>query len=236
METSERFLPLEMDLAVPESIGTAIKAAQSHFGRIDVLVNNAGVGYLAAIEEGEDEKVRALFETNVFSVASTIRAALPGMRARGSGTIINVSSNSGIVAVPALGYYSASKFALEGLTEALWQEVQPFGIHAMLIEPGGMRTGIVGRNLRSPRLEGYDTTAHAVIDMLLNDTGVLAPSDPRKIAKILMDLVGTGEMPRRLLLGPDSWEGVMGKIENQLDEYKAWKQVSFSTRFDEEVS
>lgn len=145
----ERVLALSMDLTVPDQIEAAVAAAESWHG-IDVLVNNAALGYLAAIEEGEDAKIRTLFETNVFGLAHTIRAALPGMRRRGAGTIINVSSFNGVVAMPSLGYYSATKFAVEGLTEALAQEVAALGIKVLVVEPGGIRTGIVERNLRSP--------------------------------------------------------------------------------------
>jgi len=126
-------LPLSMDLTKPSEIKAAITTAEKWHGGIDVLVNNAALGYLAAIEEGEEQNIRTLFDTNVFGVASTIRAVLPGMRARASGTIINVSSLNGVVSMPALGYYSASKHALEGLTEALSQEVAPLGIKVLSI-------------------------------------------------------------------------------------------------------
>lgn len=225
-------LPLSMDLTAPFQIEAAVAAAENWHGGIDVLVNNAALGYLAAIEEGEDQKIRTLFETNVFGIASTIRAALPGMRSRGQGTIINVSSFNGVVAMPSLGYYSATKFALEGLTEALAQEVAPLGIKVMSIEPGGIRTGIVERNLRSPKIDAYRETAHAIIDLLQNDKdGSLAPSDPKRIAQILVELVQAGEMPQRLILGPDSWAGITAKLEAQRREYEEWKDVSHSTSF-----
>lgn len=225
-------LPLSMDLTAPSQIEATVAAAEKWHGGIDVLVNNAALGYLAAIEEGEDRKIRTLFETNVFGVASTIRAALPGMRSRGRGTIINVSSFNGVVAMPSLGYYSATKFALEGLTEALAQEVEPLGIKVMAIEPGGIRTGIVERNLRSPRIDAYGATAHAIIDLLQNDKdGALAPSDPNRIAQVLVELVQAGEMPQRLILGPDSWAGITAKLAAQRAEYDEWKDVSQSTSF-----
>lgn len=167
---SERVLALSMDLTVPDQIEAAVAAAESWNG-IDVLVNNAALGYLAAVEEGEDAKIRTLFETNVFGLAHTIRAALPGMRRRAAGSIINVSSFNGVVAMPSLGYYSASKFAVEGLTEALAQEVAALGIKVSAVEPGGIRTGIVERNLRSPPIDDYRPSAHAIID-LLETTGM----------------------------------------------------------------
>ncbi|MEN3230211.1 SDR family NAD(P)-dependent oxidoreductase [Methylorubrum rhodesianum] len=225
-------LPLSMDLTVPSQIEAAVASAEAWSNGIDVLVNNAAIGYLALIEEGEEQKVRMIFETNVLGVASTIRAALPAMRGRRSGTIINVSSTNGIVAMPALGYYSATKFALEGLTEALSQEVAPLGISVMSIEPGGIPTGIVGRNLRSPRVNGYGADAHALIDLLANDKeGAFAPSDPNRIAEILVRLVESGSMPQRLILGADSWGAIMAKLASQRSEYEKWKDLSNSTSF-----
>jgi Short-chain dehydrogenases of various substrate specificities len=195
-------------------------------------VNNAALGYLAAIEEGEEQNIRTLFDTNVFGVASTIRAVLPGMRARASGTIINVSSLNGVVSMPALGYYSASKHALEGLTEALSQEVAPLGIKVLSIQPGGFRTGIVERNLRSPKIDAYDPTAHAVMGMLLNDKdGVYAPGDPDRLAEILVNLVKSGDMPQRLSMGADSWGAITAKLDERRAEYEQWKDLSHSTYF-----
>ncbi|PCC73430.1 Short-chain dehydrogenase [Nannocystis exedens] len=226
-------LPLSMDLSRPHEIEAAVAAAEAWGGGIDVLVNNAAVGYLAAVEEGEDQKIRTLFETNVFGVAKTIRSALPGMRARGRGAIINITSMNGVVAMPALGYYSASKFALEGLTEALSQEVAPLGIKVMSVEPGGFRTGIVERNLRSPKIDAYGATAHAIIDLLVNDKeGALAPGDPDRMAKILVRLATSGDTPQRLSLGADSWTAIMAKLDAQRAEYEAWKDVSHSTYFE----
>lgn len=228
----EHVLPLSMDLTVPSQIETAVDAAERWHGGIDVLVNNAAIGYLAAVEEGEDVNIRTLFETNVFGVAQAIRAALPGMRRRRGGVIINVSSFNGVVGMPSLGYYSASKFALEGLTEALAQEVAPLGVRVLAIEPGGIRTGIVERNLRSPRIAGYSESAHAVMDLLDNDKdGALAPSDPDRIAEILVQLVESGDMPRRLILGSDSWAGITAKLKEQREEYEVWKDLSHSANF-----
>lgn len=225
-------LALSMDLTLPGQIEEAVASAESWAGGIDVLVNNAALGYLAAVEEGEDAKIRNLFETNFFGTAHMIRAVLPGMRDRGKGTIINISSFNGVVAMPALGYYSASKFALEGLTEALAAEVAPLGIKVLAVEPGGIRTGIVERNLRSPGIDAYATTAHAVIELLDNDgNGALAPSDPERIAAVLIELAASGEMPQRLIVGADAWGGITAKIDAQRTEYDAWKALSHSTGF-----
>ena len=183
-------------------------------------------------EEGEEQNIRMVFEANVFGVASTIRAALPGMRARASGTIINISSTNGVVSMPGLGYYSASKHALEGITDALRDEVAPLGLKVMSVEPGGFRTGIIGRNLRSPRIDAYASTAHQIIDFLrLDNQDEYAKGDPERMARIIVDLVESGEMPRRLSLGADSWAALIAKLEALKAEYETWKDVSFSTYF-----
>ena len=136
----ENALAVALDVTKPEEIAAAVKAATERFGRIDVLVNNAGYGYLAAIEEGEDEPVRALFETNFFGLVNLTKAVLPGMRAQKSGTVVNVSSIGGLVSFGATGYYHATKYAVEGLSESLAIEVKPLGIKVMIVEPGPFRT------------------------------------------------------------------------------------------------
>jgi hypothetical protein len=126
--------------------------------------------------------------------------------------------------MPALGYYSASKHALEGLTEALSQEVAPLGIKVLSIQPGGFRTGIVERNLRSPKIDAYDPTAHAVMGMLLKDKeGVYAPGDPDRMAELLVNLVKSGDMPQRLSMGADSWGAITAKLDERRAEYEQWK-------------
>lgn len=225
-------LALSMDLTKRDEIKAAVADAEDWHGGIDVLVNNAAIGYAAAIEEGEEEKIQTLFDTNVFGLAATIRAALPGMRARAAGVIINVSSMSGLVSYPGLGYYSASKFALEGLNDALAQEVGPLGIKVMSIEPGGMRTGIIGRNLRSPEIDAYASTAHAILNMIRDDSeGVYAPSDINRIADLLVRLVKLGDLPLRLSLGGDSWSAIMAKLDSLRTDYERYKDEAYSTQF-----
>src|SRR6202158_2931832 len=155
----ETALVCALDITKPEQIASVVSQAESRFGSIDVLVNNAGVGYLAAVEEGEEEAIRWQFETNFFGAAALIRAVLPGMRERRRGTIVNISSVAGFVSFPSVGYYAASKFALEGLTEALWQELEPLGISVLLIEPGGFRTGMLQRNRLRAHIAGTARSA-----------------------------------------------------------------------------
>ena len=147
----DRALVLALDVDDEASIAAAVVAAEARFGRIDVLVNNAGYGYCAAIEEAEDDQVRAMFQTNVFGLAAMTKAVLPGMRKARSGAIVNISSVGGIVGNPGTGWYAATKFAVEGLSDALSKELGPLGIRVLIVEPGPFRTDWAGRSLlRSP--------------------------------------------------------------------------------------
>ena len=147
----------------PAEIEAAVADTRRAFGRIDVLVNNAGYGYLAAVEEGEDADIRAMFETNFFGLAAMTRAVLPVMRAQKSGAIVNISSMGGFIGFPGSGYYAATKFAVEGLSESLAKEVAPFGIKVLIVEPGPFRTDWAGRSLKTPKrpIEAYAETAIA---------------------------------------------------------------------------
>ena len=135
-------LALTLDVTDPQQRADAISQAEARFGAINILVNNAGIDFIGAIEEQEEKDYRAQFEVNFFAAAALLRQVLPGMRARGRGTIVNISSMDGIASLPVNGWYASSKFALEGLTEALWQELEPIGLRAFLVEPGSFRTGL----------------------------------------------------------------------------------------------
>ncbi|MCK8489919.1 oxidoreductase [Paenibacillus sp. MBLB2552] len=222
-----------LDVTDPKQVLKVVEEAENKFGRIDVLVNNAGIGYSSAIEEGEDDAIRSLFETNFFGLASMIRAVLPGMRERKQGTIVNVSSNSGVVAMPSLGYYSASKFAVEGLTEALWQEVTPLGIKVLLLEPGGMKTGILQKNRQSVRNPAYAETSGAVRDLLEKQGDSLLTGDPERIAKVIIKTVELEDKPNRLILGNAAFDQIMQKLDDLKTEYSAWETISRSTDFPE---
>ena len=143
--TDGRGLALKLDVTDSAQVIEAVKKAEATFSKIDVLVNNAGFGYMAAVEEGEDEEVRAMFETNFFGLVEMTKAVLPGMRRRRSGHILNISSIGGFVGFPSSGYYNATKFAVEGLSEALAKEVEPLGIKVIIVEPGPFRTDWAGR-------------------------------------------------------------------------------------------
>ena len=159
--TDGRGLALKLDVTDSAQVIEAVKKAEATFGKIDVLVNNAGFGYMAAVEEGEDEEVRAMFETNFFGLVEMTKAVLPGMRRRRSGHILNISSIGGFVGFPGSGYYNATKFAVEGLSEALAKEVEPLGIKVVIVEPGPFRTDWAGRSLKQTRdaIDDYAETA-----------------------------------------------------------------------------
>jgi NAD(P)-dependent dehydrogenase (short-subunit alcohol dehydrogenase family) len=166
-------LALALDVTKADQVAASIAAAEARFGRIDVLVNNAGVGYFAAIEESDDSQVRGMFEINFWGLANMTRAALPGMRARRSGHIVNISSMGGIRGAPAVGYYNATKFALEGLSEALAQETAPLGIKVLIVEPSGFRTDWAGRSANETQhpIADYDSTAGARQRMIRGYSG-----------------------------------------------------------------
>ena len=184
-----RALPLALDVTDKAQCADAVARTEQAFGRVDVLVNNAGYGYLAAIEEGEEPEVRAMFETNFFGALSMIKAALPAMRARRSGYIVNISSMAGLVANPGTGYYSASKFALEGLTEALSRELTPFGIRVSLIEPGPFRTDWAGRSMKqvSNPIDAYADSVGQRRAFIVSMHGRM-PGDPRRAAEAIVSL------------------------------------------------
>lgn len=225
-------LILTLDVTDQGQIDAAIQAAEERFGRIDVLVNNAGIGYLAAIEEGEDEQVRRMFEINVFGLSQMIRAALPIMRKQRSGFIINFSSIAGLCGFPALGYYNATKFAVEGLSEALWQEVEPIGIKVMLVEPSGFRTDWAGRSANESKrqIDDYAKTAGEWRSEIRADSGE-QPGDPVRAAQAIMRAVESAEPPHRLLLGNNAYESAMRKLNELRHEFMTWEAVSRSADF-----
>ena len=154
-------LVLKLDVTDHEQAEAAVKAAEDAFGQIDVLVNNAGIGYFAAVEESEEYEVRKMFDANFFGLCRMIHLVLPTMRKRRKGCIVNLSSIAGLAGMPSLGYYSATKFAVEGLSDALWQEVEPLGIKVMVVEPSGFRTDWAGRSANESRhvIDDYAKTA-----------------------------------------------------------------------------
>ncbi|PTT87501.1 short-chain dehydrogenase/reductase, partial [Pelomonas sp. HMWF004] len=205
---TDKVLVLELDVTQPAQVAAAVKAVEARFGGIDVLVNNAGIGYFAAIEEGEEAEVRKMFDVNVFGLSRMTQAVLPGMRQRRSGCIVNVASLGGLRGMPALGQYCATKFAVEGLSEALRQEVEPLGIRVMVVEPSGFRTDWAGRPAHESarQIDDYMATAGQVRLQVRESSGK-QPGDPIRAAKSILNAVASGNPPHHLLLGNNAFDG-----------------------------
>lgn len=229
---TDNVLVLTLDVTQADQIAAAIDTVEARFGGIDVLVNNAGIGYFAAVEEGEEAEVRKMFEVNVFGLSRMIQAVLPGMRKRRSGCIVNFSSIGGIRAFPALGYYNATKFAVEGLSEALWQEIEPLGLRVMLVEPSGFRTDWAGRSANESRhqIHDYLATAGAVRAAARASSGKQR-GDPIRAATAIIQAVASGNPPHRLLLGNDAFDGAMAKLEELRKDFMAGEAVARGADF-----
>lgn len=225
-------LVLELDVTDRKQAEAAVKAAEDHFGRIDVLVNNAGIGYFAAVEESDEDEVRKMFDVNVFGLCRMIHVVLPGMRERRQGFIVNLSSIAGLRSFPALGYYNSTKFAVEGLSEALWQEVEPLGIKVMLVEPSGFRTDWAGRSANETEypIADYADTADKYIRQLRAASGNQA-GDPVRAAEAIVQAVEAANPPHRLLLGNDAYDGAIAKLDELRAEFVEWETVSRGADF-----
>ena len=229
-------LALKLDVTDQGQIDAAIKATEEKFGRIDVLVNNAGIGYFAAVEESEEDQIRRMFEINVFGLSRMIHAVLPGMRERRKGFIVNLSSIGGLRSFPSVGYYNATKFAVEGLSEALWQEVEPLGIKVMLVEPSGFRTDWAGRSANESKRQigDYAATAGAWRDQVRANSGKQA-GDPVLAAHAIVEAMLSPHPPHRLLLGNDAYQAATAKLEELRKEFSAWEAVSRGADFPKEA-
>ncbi len=230
---SAALLPFTLDVTDEAQAKAAVEAAVQKFGRIDVLINNAGFGLLAAVEESSDAEARRIYDTNVFGLLSVTRAVLPVMRKRRSGHVINVSSIVGYQALAGVGVYSSTKFAVEGITEALHAELKPLGIHATLIEPGFFRTDFldtsslaVGKNI----LDDYEETS-GKLRRLAVDINHNQPGDPKRLATAVITLVNAQTPPLRLPLGTDTLKAIAEKNQYVATETQTWETLSSSTDF-----
>lgn len=228
----DRAVAVALDVTDKDQIAAAVAAAHDAFGGIDVLVNNAGYGYMSAVEEGDDAEVRKLFDTNYFGVVDTIKAVLPAMRASKSGHIVNISSMTGLVANPPNAYYSSTKFALEALTEALAQEVAPLGIKVTAIEPGAFRTDWARRSMQesSTPIGDYDDGV-GTRKTLIREFADHLPGDPRKVAEAVLTVTALDEPPLRLLLGRDVLKAVRDKIAALSASIDEWEAVTKDVNF-----
>lgn len=229
---SDAALACALDVNDAARVDAVLKQAEQRFSGIDVLVNNAGYGYLAAVEEGDDEDIRDMFETNFFSSAALMRKVIPGMRARGSGHIVNISSVGGLVGAASSGYYNATKFALEGLSEALAQEVRPLGIRVTVIEPGPFRTDWAGRSLKTARnpIAAYADTAGARRKQIAGYSGKQA-GDPVRAADIIIKVVEADDPPHNLVLGKNGLERVRAKLSALMQSIDDWEDVTLSADY-----
>jgi NAD(P)-dependent dehydrogenase (short-subunit alcohol dehydrogenase family) len=226
-------LAVPLDVTREDQREAAVARAEATFGRIDVLVNNAGYGYLAPIEACEDDELRAMFETNFFGLAALLRRVLPGMRARRSGHVINITSIGGLIGSAASGYYCASKFAVEGLTEALAVEAAPHGIKVTAVEPGPFRTDWAGRSLRVVRqapFDAYADTFGARLAQIRDNSGRQA-GDPARAAEAILKLVASPNPPLHLLLGRNGLERVRAKLTNFQRSIDEWETVTAGADF-----
>ena len=221
-----------MDVTDAASVHAAVAAAEAAMGGIDVLVNNAGYGLVGAIEEASLDEMRAQFEVCVFGPVTVLQAALPAMRARRAGHIINITSVSGLVGWPSLGIYTGAKFALEGISETLAQEVAPLGIKLTMIEPGGFRTEFStgSRANSAKRIEDYDGIV-GVNRSILDEHAGHERGDPARAAAAILAVADAPEPPLRLLLGADALHYVGDKLAAQTAEIAAWTWLSASTDF-----
>jgi NAD(P)-dependent dehydrogenase (short-subunit alcohol dehydrogenase family) len=230
-EFGDRAVAVALDVTDAGQVAAAVAAAEDAFGGIDVLVNNAGHGYLSAVEEGEDAEVRKLFDVNYFGAVDMIKAVLPAMRARGSGHIVNMSSMTGLVANPPNAYYSSTKFALEAVTEALATEVRPLGIKVTAIEPGAFRTDWATRSMKESATPITDYADVAARKDLIKQFADHLPGDPRKVAEAVLMLTELDDPPLRLLLGRDVLKAMRDKIAATSASIEEWKSVTKDVNF-----
>ncbi|WJH38956.1 oxidoreductase [Aliirhizobium terrae] len=232
VEGHDNALALSLDVTDEAQIEAAVKAAEEKFGRIDVLVNNAGYGYQASIEEGVEDEIRAMFDANVFGLFAMTRAVLPGMRKRRKGHVISLTSQAGFIGFPGSGYYAATKHAVEGFSDALAKEVAPFGLKVTCVAPGPFRTDWAGRSLRQTpvKIAEYEETAATRMKTTAGYSGK-QPGDPVRAGEAMIRIVESANPPLHLVLGEDAYNGVTGKLKRSLDEVESLKELTLSADF-----
>ncbi|WP_431921476.1 SDR family NAD(P)-dependent oxidoreductase [Micromonospora wenchangensis] len=229
----DRVLVLQLDVTDSDQVRTAVAAAEERFGGIDVLVNSAGRGWYGSIEGAPDETIRRTFDLNLFAVVEVIRAVLPGMRARGDGWIVNMSSVAGLVGAPGFGYYAAAKFAIEGLTATLRQEVEPFGVRVLAVAPGAFRTSAFSYFQDEPvteTVDAYVPMVEAVRAAFVDADGKQA-GDPVRGVQAVINAMDAPVAPHRIVLGNAGYDAVVAMHENALGELRANEKLSRSADF-----
>lgn len=220
-------LALALDVTNNQQIQHAVEQAHSKFGQIDVLVNNAGIGYFSSIEEADEIEIRRMFEINLFGLAHMTQAVLPLMRAQRSGHILNIASIGGLRSFPGVGFYNATKYAVDGLSESLAKEVAHLGIKVTIVCPSGFRTDWAGRsaNETPSSIPDYETTAAKNMSDIRNVSGKQA-GDPVKAAKAMIQVVETENPPMRLLLGKAALKGARIKLQELSSDFETWADVT----------
>jgi NAD(P)-dependent dehydrogenase (short-subunit alcohol dehydrogenase family) len=228
-EYGDAVLPIELDVTDREADFAAVRKAREHFGRLDVVVNNAGYGISGAVEELSEQQARRQIEVNLFGALWVTQAALPILREQGSGWIVQVSSIGGLAAFPLTGIYHASKWALEGLSESLREEVAPFGIRVLMVEPSGFRTDWAGSSMdRAEPIDAYED-----VDLIAErrafqqeENNGSQPGNPELAAQALLDTLSRDDPPFRLLLGNVAYDVAVDRYEARLNEFRAGEQVA----------
>lgn len=230
----ERALVHALDVTDRAQVEAAVRAADARFGRIDVLVNNAGIGYFASVEESDEAEVRRMFEINVFGLAWMTQAVLPIMRRQRGGRIINVASIAGIIGNPGVGFYNATKFAVVGLSEALAKEVAPLGIRVTVVAPSGFRTDWAGRSASETptRIAEYEDTAGRNIRTIRDASG-RQPGDPVRAVETIIRVAALDDPPLTLLLGKGALRGARRKVEQLTHDIDAWADTTVAADFPE---
>ena len=233
----DRALALALDVTDSAQINAGVSAALARFGRIDVLVNNAGYGYQASVEEGEEQEIRQQFDANVFGLFAMTRAVLPAMRAQRQGHVLNITSVAGIAGFPGSGYYAASKHAVEGFSDSLLAEGKPLGIRVTCIEPGPFRTDWAGRSLRQTvnQIADYADTAGVRITGTAQGSGA-QPGDPVRGAAAMIAVTEHPNPPRHLVLGAFGVAAVTSRLEAALADVRAWRETSLASDFPKDES
>ncbi len=225
-------LALKLDVTNKDQIAQAVAKTISRFGQIDVLVNNAGIGYFGAIEESEEVEIRRMFEINVFGLANMTQAVLPHMRERKCGHILNIASIGGLRSFPGVGFYNATKYAVDGLSEALYKEVRPLGINVTIIAPSGFRTDWAGRSAKdsSVKIADYALTAEKNKGDIRGYSGN-QPGDPVRAAQAMIQITEIENPPLRLLLGAAALKGARLKLEELRNDFETWAAVTEGADF-----
>ena len=228
----ETAIAVKLDVTKPNEISSAVNGALEKFGQIDVLVNNAGIGYFAAIEESEEDEVRRMFEINFFGLANMTKAVLPHMRKRKSGHIVNIASIGGLVSFPTVGFYNATKYAVDGYSEALSKETAHLGIKVTVIAPSGFRTDWAGRSAQNSPvvIEDYAPTAGANKASIRGYSGN-QPGDPERAAKAIVKAVEDEHPPLRLLLGAAALKGARNKLDQLKKDFDDWEKTTVEADF-----